>query len=99
MTDNPIRTERRGHVLEVTLDRPKANAIDLQTSRIMGEAFRAFRDDPELRVAVITGAGTLLTAGWSGSGRLGRRTAEPEGPDARFLDPRLRGNLQAAVCR
>ena len=65
MTDNPIRTERRGHVLEVTLDRPKANAIDLQTSRIMGEAFRAFRDDPELRVAVITGAGEkFFCPGW-----------------------------------
>ena len=65
MTDNPIRTERRGHVLEVTLDRPKANAIDLRTSRIMGEAFRAFRDDPELRVAVITGAGEkFFCPGW-----------------------------------
>jgi len=37
MTDGPIKTERREHVLEVTLDRPKANAIDLATSRIMGE--------------------------------------------------------------
>ena len=65
MTDNPIRTERRGHVLEVTLDRPKANAIDLRTSRIMGEAFRAFRDEPELRVAVITGAGEkFFCPGW-----------------------------------
>ena len=33
---SPIRTERRGAVLEVTLDRPKANAIDTATSRIMG---------------------------------------------------------------
>ena len=51
MTDHPIRTERRGAVLEVTLDRPKANAIDLETSRIMGDVFQEFRDDPELRVA------------------------------------------------
>ncbi|MFN3147319.1 MAG: carnitinyl-CoA dehydratase [Paracoccaceae bacterium] len=65
MTDTPIRTERRGHVLEVTLDRPKANAIDLATSRIMGEVFTAFRDDPDLRVAVITGAGDkFFCAGW-----------------------------------
>jgi hypothetical protein len=28
MSATPIRTERRGNVLEVTLDRPKANAID-----------------------------------------------------------------------
>ena len=57
MTSSPIKTERHGAVLVVTLDRPKANAIDLATSRIMGETFRDFRDDPELRVAVITGAG------------------------------------------
>ena len=54
MTDDPIKTERRGHILEVTIDRPKANAIDLATSRIMGEVFRDFRDDPELRVAILT---------------------------------------------
>jgi enoyl-CoA hydratase/carnithine racemase len=46
-----------GRVLEVTLDRPKANAIDLATSRIMGEVFTEFRDDPDLRVAIITGGG------------------------------------------
>ncbi len=65
MTDTPIRTERRGAVLEVTLDRPKANAIDLQTSRIMGEVFQGFRDDPELRVAIITGGGEkFFCPGW-----------------------------------
>lgn len=65
MTDNPVKTDRRGHVLEVTLDRPKANAIDLATSRIMGDVFKAFRDDPELRVAIITGAGEkFFCPGW-----------------------------------
>ena len=44
MTETPIRTETRGHVLEVTLDRPEANAIDLATSRIVGEVFRDFFD-------------------------------------------------------
>jgi crotonobetainyl-CoA hydratase len=65
MTEGPIRTRREGHVLEVTLDRPKANAIDLATSRIMGETFRSFRDDPELRVALVTGAGEkFFCPGW-----------------------------------
>lgn len=65
MTDTPIRTERRGHVLEVTLDRPKANAIDLATSRIMGDVFQGFRDDPELRVALLTAAGEkFFCPGW-----------------------------------
>jgi crotonobetainyl-CoA hydratase len=65
MTDTPIRTERRGHVLEVTLDRPKANAIDLKTSVLMGDVFTAFRDDPDLRVAIVTGGGEkFFCAGW-----------------------------------
>jgi crotonobetainyl-CoA hydratase len=65
MTDSPIKTRREGHVLEVTLDRPKANAVDLATSRIMGETFRAFRDDPDLRVAILTGAGEkFFCPGW-----------------------------------
>ncbi len=65
MTGTPIRTRREGGILEVTLDRPKANAIDLRTSRIMGEAFRAFRDDPALRVAILRAEGEkFFCPGW-----------------------------------
>ncbi len=65
MTDTPIKTHIRSHVLEVTLDRPKANAIDLATSRIMGQVFTDFRDDPNLRVALVTGAGEkFFCPGW-----------------------------------
>lgn len=64
-TDGPVTTRREGGVLEVTLDRPKANAIDLRTSRIMGEVFRAFRDDDSLRVAILRAAGEkFFCAGW-----------------------------------
>ncbi len=64
MTD-PVKTRTKGAILEVTLDRPKANAIDLKTSRIMGEVFADFRDDPGLRVAIITGAGEkFFCPGW-----------------------------------
>ncbi len=64
MTD-PIKTRRDGAILEVTLDRPKANAIDLATSRIMGEVFQDFRDDPDLRVAILTAAGEkFFCPGW-----------------------------------
>jgi len=60
-----IRTEARDGVLELTIDRPPANAIDSATSRELGEAFVAFRDDPSLRVAIITGAGDrFFSAGW-----------------------------------
>ena len=62
---NPIKTHREGAILLVTLDRPKANAIDLETSRIMGKVFADFRDDPELRVAIITGGGEkFFCPGW-----------------------------------
>lgn len=65
MTDSPIKTHREGAILQVTLDRPKANAIDLQTSRLMGEVFASFRDDPNLRVAIITGGGEkFFCPGW-----------------------------------
>lgn len=65
MTENPIKTRKEGGILEVTLDRPKANAIDLATSRIMGDVFREFRDDPDMRVAILTGAGEkFFCPGW-----------------------------------
>ena len=61
----PIKTYRNGRVLEVTMDRPKANAIDAVTSRIMGDVFAAYRDDPELRCAILTGAGEkFFCPGW-----------------------------------
>jgi crotonobetainyl-CoA hydratase len=52
-----VQVLRRGGVLEVTLDRPKANAIDLATSREMGAVFADFRDDPTLLVAILRTAG------------------------------------------
>ncbi|MFK7880269.1 carnitinyl-CoA dehydratase [Roseobacter sp.] len=62
---DPIKTTRKGAILQVTLDRPKANAIDLVTSRLMGEVFADFRDDPELRVAILTGGGEkFFCPGW-----------------------------------
>ena len=65
MTDSPVKTRREGAILEVTLDRPKANAIDLHTSREMGKVFAEFRDNPELRVAIITGGGEkFFCPGW-----------------------------------
>ena len=65
LEEGPIRTRTEGAVLEVTLDRPKANAIDLATSRIMGQTFRAFRDDDTLRVAILRAEGEkFFCPGW-----------------------------------
>ncbi len=60
-----VRLEVRGEVLIVTLDRPKANVIDVATSRALYDAFRSLQDDNALRVAVLTGAGDrFFSAGW-----------------------------------
>ena len=60
-----IETHIENHVLTVTLNRPKANAIDLATSRALGQVFADFRDNPDLRVAIITGAGDkFFCPGW-----------------------------------
>ena len=68
MTDQAteaVKTRTDGHIFEVTLDRPKANAIDLLTSRHMGEVFKSFRDDPALRVCIVRTAGEkFFSAGW-----------------------------------
>jgi len=61
----PVKVTREGRVLVVVLDRPKANAIDLETSRRLGEAFVTLRDDPDLSVGVVTGGGEkIFSAGW-----------------------------------
>jgi crotonobetainyl-CoA hydratase len=60
-----VRTEVRDGVWEVVLDRPKANAIDRATSVAMNEVWGAFRDDPDAKVAILTGAGDrFFSAGW-----------------------------------
>ena len=60
-----VRTRREGGIYEVTLDRPKANAIDLHTSRLMGEAWAAFRDDPDLKVGILRSEGSrFFSAGF-----------------------------------
>ena len=65
MTQSPIHVTREGGIWLVRLDRPRANAIDLATSRIMGDTFAAFRDDPAARVAIVTGTGEkFFCPGW-----------------------------------
>lgn len=81
-----VRVEQRGHVLEITLDRPKVNAIDRETSRQLGHAFVRLRDDPALRVGIVTAAGTrIFSAGWDlkaahAGGEVGRWWEQDYGP-------------------
>ena len=60
-----VHVSRRGGVLEIVIDKPKANAIDIKVSQALGEAFVTLRDDPALAVGIITGAGDrIFCAGW-----------------------------------
>jgi crotonobetainyl-CoA hydratase len=63
--DNSVTVSRSGKVLEITLSRPKVNAIDAATSRLLGQAFLTLRDDPDLLVGIITATGEkIFSAGW-----------------------------------
>ena len=58
MTDTTILTERRGHVLIVTINRPEArNAVNAAVHVGIGTALETAEADPEIRAVVITGAG------------------------------------------
>lgn len=77
---DPIKTKRDGKILEVTIDRPKANAIDVATSRMMGDVFAEFRDDPDLRVAILTAQGEkFFCPGWDL-----KAASEGEGADSDY---------------
>ncbi len=74
----PIRLVRDAGVLEITIDRPKANAIDAAASRRLNDIFSEFRDDAALRIAIVTGAGEkFFSAGWDL-----KAAAAGEAPDA-----------------
>ena len=63
--NDAVNYEVNGEVVLITLDRPKANAIDVKTSCELSDAFIQFRDDNNLRAAVITGSGDrFFCGGW-----------------------------------
>jgi enoyl-CoA hydratase len=64
MNPDHCLVEREGHVLTVTLNRPEAkNALSPGMLAGMYRAWRALDDDPELRVAILTGRGDVFCAG------------------------------------
>ena len=60
-----VLIERNGHVMEITLKKPKVNAIDHEMSKTVADAFVVFEKDDDLRVAILTAAGNrIFSAGW-----------------------------------
>lgn len=56
--------ERDGHVLIVTMNRPEArNALSGEMLEIMSAAWDEVNSDPDIRVAILTGAGGAFCAG------------------------------------
>ncbi|MDB4827335.1 enoyl-CoA hydratase-related protein, partial [Gammaproteobacteria bacterium] len=62
---NELIVTRHNAVLEIQLNRPKVNAIDFELSRRINEAVVMLRDDPSLRVGLVTASGEkIFSAGW-----------------------------------
>jgi crotonobetainyl-CoA hydratase len=76
-----VKLENRDGILVITLDRPKANAIDVRTSLELYAAFKTLNDDPALRVGIITGTGRFFSAGWDlGAANDGEAVDADHGP-------------------
>jgi enoyl-CoA hydratase/carnithine racemase len=82
--------EKRGEVAYITLNRPEVhNAIDLETHKLLRSIWEDFRDDGNLRVAILTGSGNeAFCAGadlkthvpeWNGVGPMLARSKLPDG--------------------
>lgn len=94
MSHPPVRTEKRGAITIVTLDRPDVkNAVDGETAAALAEAFLSFERDDEAKIAVFHGAGGTFCAGADlkamMSGSSGNPMEDPKTGDA--FDP-LTGN-------
>lgn len=86
MSEPKVVVERDGPVTTVIINRPEVrNAVDNATAEALADAFRAFDDDDEQKVAVLWGAGGCFCAGADlkaiASGeRKARYTADGDGP-------------------
>ncbi|MEC9183378.1 MAG: enoyl-CoA hydratase-related protein, partial [Pseudomonadota bacterium] len=64
-----LEYEKREHISYVTLDRPdKLNAMNADMHRELGEVWEDFQQDPEMRVAILSGNGRCFSAGADLSG-------------------------------
>ncbi|HEV3234007.1 MAG TPA: crotonase/enoyl-CoA hydratase family protein [Candidatus Dormibacteraeota bacterium] len=82
-----VDIDRRGSVVVVTINRPEVrNAVDGPTADLLSVAFRDFDADPDLSVAVLTGAGGYFCAGADlgavagGGARMNHLVEDGDGP-------------------
>ncbi len=68
-----IRTEVSDHIAVVTMDAPPVNAVSTEFMEEMIAAIDRLNDLPDVRVAIVTGAGRCFSAGADIKGRLSRK--------------------------
>ena len=84
---------RQGPVVHLTMNRPeKRNALSPQMLVLMARAWREIRDDPDIRVAILTGAGEQAFCAGADLGRLiplvtGQRQPEDDWDEQLLADP------------
>jgi enoyl-CoA hydratase len=76
MGDQPhVLVERAGHVVTVTMNRPEArNALSAEMLARLADAWQSIDDDPEVRVAILTGVADAFCAGMDLKAVSGRGT-------------------------
>ena len=86
--------EKKGKIAYITLNRPKVNAVDAEMIGELDRIWDDFRDDDNLEVGIVSGAGNIFTAGadigmivdllkghpfrWRDSGLFGDRRSGPQ---------------------
>lgn len=68
--------EAHPHILQVTINRPPANPLNLKTFGDMRDVFRAIDDRPEIRCVVLTGSGDRVFCGGADVKEINKRTVE-----------------------
>jgi crotonobetainyl-CoA hydratase len=62
---DPVQVETYDQIVEITIDRPPANAINAEVSNAVYAALSMLQQDDDLRVGIITGSGErIFSAGW-----------------------------------
>ena len=75
MSEHPLQLDKQDHVAIVTLDRPeKLNALSSALQTALQEAVTEIRDDDQVLVAIITGAGRGFCSGADLTGRGEQKT-------------------------
>jgi enoyl-CoA hydratase len=70
-----IKLETKNHIAYITIDRPKVlNALNMATMQELKQAFASIKDDADVRVVILTGAGEKAFVAGADIGELSQHT-------------------------